>query len=134
MPRCVALLTSLLVTIQQPDPKAAYARALDLDREGSHPAALALLWEVAGALPGDADVQNRLGEALERIGALEAAIEAYGRAVQIRPAFSKAFNNLILVLVKAGRGREAVERARVRVAAAPGDPERLFTLGLAETE
>ena len=27
--------------------------------------------------PGDADIQNRLGEALERIGALDAAIDAY---------------------------------------------------------
>ena len=79
-------------------------------------------------------MQNRLGEALERIGALEAAIEAYDRAVAVRPGFAKAFNNLILVLVKAGRGREALERARARVAAAPGDPERLFTLGLAQTE
>jgi tetratricopeptide (TPR) repeat protein len=134
MPLCVALLTSLLLTIQQPDPKAAYTRAIQLEEQGNYPAALALLWEVAGVLPADAEVQNRLGEALERIGALDAAIEAYDRAVAVRPGFAKAFNNLILVLVKAGRGPEALERARARVAAAPSDADSLFTLGLAQTE
>jgi len=137
MPHCAAVLICVAIAAHtQPsnDPKAAYTRALQLEQEGNYPAALALLWETAGAVPGDADVQHRLGEALERIGALEAAIDAYGRAVEIRPAFAKAFNNLILVLVKAGRGGQAVERARARVAAAPADPDRLFTLGLAQAE
>ena len=54
-------------------------------------------------------MQNRLGEALERIGALDAAVDAYRRALAERPAFRKASNNLILALVKAGKGPEAVE-------------------------
>jgi tetratricopeptide (TPR) repeat protein len=133
LPLCATLL--LLLSVQKTaDPNAAYARAILLEKEGNHPAALALLWEAAGAMPRDADVQNRLGEALERIGALAAATEAYDRAVAIRPGFGKAFNNLILVLVKAGRGVEALERARARVAAAPANPEGLFSLGLAQTE
>jgi protein O-GlcNAc transferase len=99
--------------------KAAYERAIDLEAQGNDPAALSLLWEAAGLSPRDADVQNRLGEALERIGALDAAIEAYRRATAERPAFRKASNNLILALAKAGRGAEAV---------------RLFTLGLAQAE
>jgi tetratricopeptide (TPR) repeat protein len=126
----------MAITSPQPsaDPRAAYTRAIQLEAQGNYPAALGLLWEVAGALPGDADVQNRLGEALERIGALEAAIEAYDRAVTARPAFAKAFNSLILVLVKAGRGPQALARARARVAARPDDPDSLFTLGLAQTD
>ena len=60
--------------------------------------------------PRDAEVQNRLGEALDRIGALDAAIDAYQRAVAARPDFVVADNNLTLALAKAGRGREAVER------------------------
>jgi tetratricopeptide (TPR) repeat protein len=136
LPLFAALLATLAITSQQPskDPKAAYTRALQLETEGNHPAALALLWETAGALPRDPDVQNRLGEALERIGALDAAIEAYDRAVAVRPGFAKAFNNLVLVLVKAGRGPQALERARAQVAAAPSDADSLFTLGLAQTD
>lgn len=112
----------------------AYARALDLEFHGNHSGALALFWYAAGVAPHDADVQNSLGEALERIGALDAAIDAYRKALAERPAFRKAANNLILTLVKAGKGEEALERARARVAAAPSDPDPRFTLGLAESE
>jgi tetratricopeptide (TPR) repeat protein len=117
-----------------PDAREAYARAVDLEAHGNYSAALALLWHAAGAAPHDADVQNRLGEALERIGALDAAIDAYRRALAERPAFRKASNNLRLTLVKAGKGPEAVERARALVAAAPDDADALFTLGLAQSE
>jgi tetratricopeptide (TPR) repeat protein len=114
--------------------KDAYARAIDLEERGNSPAALSLLWEAAGLAPRDADIQNRLGEALDRMGALDAAIDAYRRAVSERPDFRKAVNNLVITLVKAGRGPEAVERARAFVAQAPDDPNRHFTLGLAQSE
>src|SRR5207245_3581838 len=61
--------------------KDAYARAIELQAQGNHPAALSLLWEAAGLAPHDADIQNRLGEALERMGALDTAVEAYRLAV-----------------------------------------------------
>jgi tetratricopeptide (TPR) repeat protein len=128
-----SLLLALLIGAAQA-PKDLYTRAVQLEAEGNHPAALALLWEAAGLAPRDADVQLRLGEALERIGALDAAIDAYRRAAAARSDFSRADNSLTLALAKAGRGPEAVERARARVAEAPGDPERLFTLGLAQSE
>ena len=135
MPFCAALLAIALASAQMAaSARDAYARAVELEKDGNYPAALALLWETAGLAPDDADVQNRLGEALERIGALDAAIDAYTRALTARPAFRKAANNLILVLAKAGRGPEAVTRARALVAAAPDDAEALFTLGLAQSE
>ncbi len=112
----------------------AYERAIELEGQGNYGAALSLLWEASGLAPRDAEVQNRLGEALERIGALDAAVDAYRRALAERPAFRKASNNLILALVKTGKGPEAVERAHALVAQAPGDPDRLFTLGLAQSE
>jgi tetratricopeptide (TPR) repeat protein len=114
--------------------KAASDRARELDAQGNAAAALSLLWEAAGLAPRDADVQNRLGEALERLGALDAAIDAFRAAVAARPEFQKASNNLILALVKAGKGPEAVTLARARAAAAPNDPDRQFTLGLAQSE
>lgn len=111
-----------------------YARATELESKGNHPAALALLWEAAGIAPRDPEIQNALGEALERIGALDAAITAYRAALQQDPEFRKASNNLILALVKVGKGEEAVHRARDLVAAAPNDADRYFTLGLAQSE
>src|SRR4051794_26692788 len=119
----------------QPDrAREAYSRALDLESHGNSAAALALLWEAAGLAPRDADIQNRLGDALDRIGALDAAIDAYRRALAARPEFAAAANNLALALGRAGRGQEAVAWARTRVAAAPGDADAEFTLGLAQSE
>jgi tetratricopeptide (TPR) repeat protein len=111
-----------------------YTRALGLEQQGDRSGALALLWEAAGLTPHDAEIQNRLGEALERIGALEAATDAYRRALLARPAFRRATNNLVLVLVKSGKGPEALDHARRLVAAAPSEPENHYTLGLTQSE
>ena len=111
-----------------------YERAIELEEQGNSVGALSLLWEASGLAPRDADVQNRLGEALERIGALDAAVDSYRRALDVRPAFRKASGNLILALVKTGKGPEAVERARALIAESPGDTDRYFTLGLAQSE
>ena len=112
----------------------AYERAIELEAQGNYLGALSLLWEASGLAPRDADVQNRLGEALERIGALDAAVDSYRRALEARPDFRKASNNLILALVKTGKGPEAVERARSLIAESPGDTDRYFTLGLAQSD
>jgi tetratricopeptide (TPR) repeat protein len=137
----VACLGALLGAVSLAGPQApaasardVYARARALQKEGNASAALALLWEAAGLAPDDAELQNGLGEALERIGALEAAVDAYRRAASARPAFEPAINNLTLALVQSGKGPEAVARARELVAAAPADPERHYTLGLALSE
>lgn len=117
-----------------PAAKEAYDRAVELEKAGNHSAALVLLWEAAGLAPRDPEIQNRLGEALDRIGALDAAINAFREALSAEPTFRKAANNLILTLVKAGRGPEAVDRARTIASAAPDDPDAHFTLGLAQSE
>ncbi|MPZ19192.1 MAG: tetratricopeptide repeat protein [Luteitalea sp.] len=114
--------------------KAVYARAVELEANGNHAAALPLLWEAAELAPGEADVQHHLGLALERAGLIEAAIEAYRRAIARRPTFPKATSNLVLALVKTGQAREAVGLARTSLAAAPNDPDRHFILGLAQSE
>ena len=113
---------------------AIHVRATALERDGNSAAALSLLWEAAELAPDDADIQNHLGEALDRMGALDAAIDRFDRAVAARPGFNKARNNLVLAMVRSGRGSEAVARARAIAASTPGDPERLFTLGLAQSE
>ncbi len=136
MCRLPAIVVAAVLLVQDPASRAkeAYSRAVELEAGGNHAAALSLLWEAAGLAPEDADIQNRLGEALERIGALDAAADAFRAAVAARPSFRKASNNLILALVKAGKGPEAVERARALVVAAPDDADAHFTLGLAESE
>lgn len=141
MSRAACLIVALLVVAESAAAQnttaeawAVYSRAVELEAAGNHAAALSLLWEAAGLAPRDGEIQNRLGEALDRLGALDAASDAFEAALAARPDHGRASNNLILTLVKAGRGPEAVERARARVAAAPRDPDRQFTLGLALSE
>lgn len=111
-----------------------YERATELERRGNAAAALSLLWEAAGLAPADGVVQDRLGEALERIGALDAAVDAYRAAADATNAPRGASNHLVLALAKAGRSTEAIARARALTMAAPADPERWFTLGLAQAD
>ena len=114
--------------------KEVFAHGVSLEARGQHGDALALFWEAAALAPRDAEIQNGLGEALARLGALDPAVEAFSRALSVRPAFRQAANNLILTLVTAGRGPEALRRAEALVASAPGDAHALFTLGLAQAE
>jgi len=111
-----------------------YARAIELQAQGNDAAAVALLWEAAGLAPRDPEIQNRLGEALDKIGAFDGAIAAYRAALQVNPEFKKASNNLVVVLVRAGKSDEAIQHARQLLAARPDDGDRYFTLGLAQSE
>jgi tetratricopeptide (TPR) repeat protein len=130
----VVVAAASLAAHQASSARDAYDRAIALEAKGDHAGGLALLWEAAALAPKDPEIQNGLGEALERLGALDAAIEAFRRALDARPDFRKASDNLILTLVKAGRGEEAISRAASLVAAKPDDPQRQFTLGLAQAE
>ena len=137
---CVALFAAALAWSAVPwgqagaSARGMYDRAAQLEAAGDQAGALSLLWQAAGLDPADADIQNRLGEALQRIGALDAAVDAYRAALRARPAFRKAANNLVLALVAGGRGPEATQLARGLAAGAPHDPESHFTLGLAQSE
>ena len=111
-----------------------YERAVELERRGNGPAALSLLWEAAGLAPQDGAIQDRLGDALERIGALDAAVDAYRAAAGARPSPRGAANHLVLALVKAGRSPEAITRARALTVESPDEAERWFTLGLAQAD
>lgn len=114
--------------------RALYTRGVALEDRGYYAEALPVLMEAAVLAPGDAEIVNRFGEAIERIGSFDAAIDTFQRAVALDPAYRKATNNLILTLVKAGRAGEALTRARADLASAPNDPEKLFTVGLAQSE
>ena len=111
-----------------------YAKAVNLEQRGNGAAALSLLWEAAGLTPQDGEIQHALGSALERIGALDGAIDAYRAAVRGQRPPRGASNSLVLALVKAGRSDEAIAYARGLTAASPNDADRWFTLGLAQAE
>lgn len=121
---------------QAPEVKAReiHRRAMELERRGDPGGALALLWTASGLDPSDADIHADLADALQRVGALDAAIEAWRAAVAARPDQTRTSRGLVLALVSAGRSVEAVTLARAARERAPDDPEALVTLGLAYSE
>ena len=132
----VIVVAELLLGAQAPTARATdlYDRARELERRGNSAAALSLLWEAAGLAPDDGIIQDHLGEVLERIGALDAAVEAYRAATKARPAPPGAANHLVLALVKSGRSADAIARARALTTEAPRDAAPWFTLGLAQAD
>ncbi len=131
---CGAPATHALAQAPATSARDAYRRALELEARGDAGGALALLWTASGLAPRDAEIQMRLAEALERVGALDAAVDAWRAALDARPDDEKASRGLVLALVAVGRGREATQLARAAVGRAPADADALFTLGLAQSE
>ena len=117
-----------------PPARRIFERAVELDRRGDAAAALSLLWEAAGLAPHDGEILQALGGALERIGALDGAIDAYAAAVRSPHPPRGASNSLVLALVKAGRSGDAIAHARSLTSASPADADPWFSLGLAQAE
>ncbi len=111
-----------------------YRQAVEREARGDADGALALLWTASGLTPDDPEIQSRLAMALERVGALEAAVEAWRAAVAAAPRSPGPLRGLVLALVASGRSTEAVRLARGAADERPDDVDALFTLGLAQSE
>jgi len=79
--------------------------------------------------PDFAEAHKVLGDALVRMGKLDAAIISYGRALTLRPDMAEAHNNLGRALSKQGRLEEAEAACRRAIAIAPNDAKAHATLG-----
>ena len=76
---------------------ARFTQASALEKSGNHAGAVEMFGKAIDALPGKdrtADAWNDLGWSLQEIGRYEAARDAYRTALQLRPAFPLARNNL----------------------------------------
>ena len=81
-------------------------------------------------MPGDAGVHNNLGNALKQIGQLDGAVDAYRRAVELKPDFAMAHNNLGNTLKDIGQYQGALEAYRRVLDLEPGSAEIHFNVGV----
>src|SRR5262249_7204392 len=75
--------------------------------------------EVSKIKPDVAEAHNALGNALVQLGKLDAAVNSYGRALDLRPEFAEAQSNLGRALYKQGKLEEAEAAYRRAIAIAP---------------
>jgi tetratricopeptide (TPR) repeat protein len=87
---------------------------------------------VVAAFPDDFESWNNLGNARSEIGEVEGAIEAFERAINLRPDLPAMYVNLAGLLLKADRLEARQKTMRAAAEAVPGDAGILLELGLAE--
>ncbi|TQN42549.1 cytochrome c-type biogenesis protein CcmH [Blastococcus colisei] len=93
---------------------------------------VAALRAEAEARPQDPAAWLALGRALDRARQFDPAVEAYDRALALQPAADDVALLRGNVLVRAGRGAEAVPTMRELAGRYPDDPDVLLVLGLAQ--
>ncbi|HME38079.1 MAG TPA: tetratricopeptide repeat protein, partial [Steroidobacteraceae bacterium] len=81
--------------------------------------------------PNDAGAHNNLGNALGRLGQLDAAVASYRRALRLNPELAEAHNNLGNALLHLGQPIEAAASCRRAVELKPRYAEAHETLGSA---
>lgn len=109
---------------------AAYRQGLGRLQQGDARAALALLRKAVRFDPQHFMAYLQLGDALMALNQPVAAVDAYSRAVELRPDVPDARVGLADALLHAGREDEAEATLREGLQRSPNSPELNFTLGL----
>ncbi|MFM2086448.1 MAG: hypothetical protein RLZZ237_1317 [Pseudomonadota bacterium] len=91
--------------------------------------ALAALHKTVELTPYDAQAHGNLGNALQDIGNMDAAIDSYLRALEIDPEFAEAHSNLGSALQSQGRHQEASASYQRALAIRPDYAKAHFNLG-----
>lgn len=81
--------------------------------------------------PEHAEGHNNLGVVLKEQGRLDAAADAYRKAIALKPAHAEAHNNLGLVLLEQGLVDDAIRSFERALQAHPGYGTAMYNLGIA---
>ena len=87
-------------------------------------------------VPGTANFQNNLGDALAAAGRVDEAVVHFKEAVRLQPDYAEAYNNLGVALVSQGKLHEAVGQFNeaLRYQSTYGDAQRNREIVLLELE
>jgi len=86
---------------------------------------------VAARAPGAAKVRYSFGEALDRAGQIDRAIEEYRAAIELKPDYAMARNNLATLLAAEGNLTDAIRHYRRAIAVDPSSFRAYNNLGVA---
>lgn len=115
-------------------PMALHLSALVEKRSGRHQRAAELFERAGAGDPHNPEIANNQGLNARAMGDHAAAVEAFSRALAIKPDFASARQSLSRSLVALERWQEAEEQAHALLAAAPGERKALYTLASVRLE
>lgn len=99
---------------------------------GEYRQAIAAYRRVLERNPGDFEVWNNLGNAFASLGEIEPAIEAFEKAIAIRPDIAVLYVNYAKALTPLDRDADRQALMRLAIEVCPEDVDILVELGLAE--
>lgn len=76
------------------------------------------------------EMWNFLGIATQRIGRIDQALDAFGKATRLNPSFAEGFSNLGVILKSIGRFEEAIKAYRTALKINPSNAETCLNFGL----
>lgn len=109
-----------------------YNLAIALLHAGQQTEALQLIESLAVERPSEGNIQSLLGTAYESAGRLQAALDAYGRAVAVDPENPDRYLDYTRVLMDLDRYDEAIELIQRGIRNTPGDYALNIRLGAVE--
>src|SRR5437667_428999 len=94
------------------------------------PTALAQVGQSKQQEPSEATAYYYMGVEHFKSGRYKEAVEAYKRAISLKPDLAEAHNNLGVTYYKMGRDREAIESYKRAISLKPDYAEAYFNLGV----
>ena len=113
----------------QDPPKEKLKSLISLYTQGHHQQALMQASQLLEQFPKSINLYNIIGAANKGLGKLEEAIEAYTKAISLKPDFAEAYNNMGNVLQEQGKLEEALEAYKKALSIKPNNSEAYNNMG-----
>ena len=81
--------------------------------------------------PSEPFVWNIFGASSSKIGMLDVAIDAYKKAILLKPQYTAAYNNMGMALKDQGKFNEAIVSYQKAILLNPNDGDTYFNMGIA---
>ena len=132
--KTLASKTSANISETEEPPSAELQGLVNLYTQGQYQETLGKGSQLLEQFPNSINLYNIIGAASKGLGKLDSAIEAYAKALSIKPDYADAYNNMGVALTEQGKLSEAVEVFRKGLFIKPDHSEAYSNMGNALKE
>ena len=116
------------LNLQEP-PQEELKKLINLYTKVQYKEVLTQALQLREQFPTSINLYNIIGAANNGLGELDEAIEAYTKAISIKPDYAEAYNNMGLVLQEQGKLNEAIEAYKKALSIKPNFAEAFNNMG-----